>query len=474
MKEHIKIQPTAKLEQRLSLTPSMRQALRLLQMGAAEVEEEVNACIERNPFLDTDNRGDSAVTEGLPVENTANQSGEIEVLLLSTPEEEWYRDNTSGGNDIPAISVISLREHLQNQIPMLRLSDKMRQIVNVLIDSLDERGYLVDSEEILMKLISSEHPLKRSELRQAILLLQTLDPPGIAASSLQESFVLQLQVLPNSKARDNAILLCENHFTDLKEQSWGKIRRHLGCNEIELQEILAILRRLVSAPGRLYATEPTTYINPDVIVIKVGTGRWTTAINMASVPRVRLDTSYMQFLEQNKTTDGVSNHHLRTQAQEAQDLIKHVRSRYITLLRTAQAIVHHQIPFMESGDPSHIKPLLMRTIATELNLNEGTISRTVSNKYMRSPHGIFEFRYFFSNSLQPSDKDSYSSTAVQSLILDYLREEDPRAPLSDDALCMALNRRGIHISRRTVTKYRDVMNIPTASQRRRHNDIRSH
>lgn len=450
------------LRQQLAITPQLQQALRLLQLSSLELEEELNRALSTNPLLEEDvgppNGPSVASDEGADAIGSveeANRSSEDFLLRgTSSPdedEEDWTEWSTSE---------CSLRDHLRNQLRLSQMPDRERALVHLVIDSLDEDGYLRTGLEELAELVPIEHDVDTDELAAAVRLVQTLEPAGVAARSLDECLQLQLasmaQDTPGLRAAREIV---DKHMSLLARHEFGKLQRLIGSDDTEVSAAWALIRSLDPKPGQRYAHDDTRYVIPDVIVAKVR-GRWTVSINSAVLPRVRLNRVYADAIA-GRDFAGTP---MAQQLQEARWLVRSMEQRFSTIQRVANAIVARQQRFLEYGEVA-MKPLTMKQIATELDLHESTVCRTVSGKFMATPRGVFEFKHFFSRQLATVSGGSCSASAVRAVLKELIAGEDPHRPLSDATLARLLGEHGLKVARRTVSKYRNLMRLPAGEMR---------
>ncbi|MCF8207678.1 MAG: RNA polymerase factor sigma-54 [Methylotenera sp.] len=491
-----------RLSQHLALTPQLQQSIRLLQLSTLELHQEVEQMLASNPLLETDEEfGVSApeLAANAPAEagdsaaDTAGDGGgEAEAPELSgedfggTEREDWEngteRDDFDGIRELPSSAGTgsgdgdeeresqesadtTLAEHLAQQLAGHHLSAEDRAVMQVLIESLNEDGYLEDPLEDIAAALADD-PEDREELldrlRFALRLMQNLEPLGIGARDLSECLVLQLRALPKSPAQIIAILICKGHLELLAKRDMRRLMAETGADETLLREAQGLITRLEPKPGRRFAQGAAAAIVPDVIVRKVGR-EFRVMLNPEVAPKLRINELYANALR--ATRGGISNSPLGAQLQEARWFIKNIQQRFDTILRVSQAIVERQRGFFTHGELA-MKPLVLREIADELGLHESTISRVTTAKYMATMWGTFELKYFFGSGLSTEAGGEASSTAVRALIKQFVAAEDCKKPLSDSALAAMLEEQGIQCARRTVAKYREAMKIAPANLRK--------
>jgi RNA polymerase sigma-54 factor len=368
-------------------------------------------------------------------------------------------DEDGDYQDIQAAGV-SLREHLDQQIALSPLSDRDRALVRFLIEALDDDGYLHQPLEELLELLPQDAEVELDDLAIALCHVQSLEPAGIGARSPQECLALQLLALPESAIRPLALEIVTSHLELLAERNFARIRKLTGCDDEGLREAQALICSLDPHPGSRYSTAETRYVLPDVIVRKLR-GQWSVSLNQEAMPRLRINRLYASLLQQNRAQGGG----LGGQLQEARWLIKNVQQRFDTILRVSQAIVDQQRQFFDHGDVA-MRPLTLREIADQLELHESTVSRVTTQKYMATPRGVFELKYFFGSHVATDTGGAASSTAIRALIRQLVDAEDSKKPLSDARIAEILGEQGIVVARRTIAKYRESLNIPPVSLRK--------
>lgn len=492
-----------RLSQHLALTPQLQQSIRLLQLSTLELHQEVEQMLASNPLLETEEEFSVSTPElaaNAPAESgteasagESESSGEVaEAPELSaedfggTEREDWEngteRDDFDGIRELPSSSgsgsgeddgeresqesaELTLAEHLIQQLAGHHLSAEDRAVIQVLIESLNEDGYLEDTlEEIAAALAEDEEDREEllDRLRIAQRLLQSLEPAGIAARDLSECLVLQLHAQPRSAAQAIALLICKSHLELLAKRDMRRLMMETGADETLLREAQVLITRLEPKPGRRFAQAAAAAVVPDVIVRKVGR-EFRVMLNPEVAPKLRINELYANALR--ATRGGISNSPLGGQLQEARWFIKNIQQRFDTILRVSTAIVERQRGFFTHGELA-MKPLVLREIADELGLHESTISRVTTAKYMATSWGTFELKYFFGSGLSTEAGGEASSTAVRALIKQFVAAEDTKKPLSDSALAAMLEEQGIQCARRTVAKYREGMKIAPANLRK--------
>ncbi|MGS0895387.1 RNA polymerase factor sigma-54 [Burkholderia stagnalis] len=468
------------MRQHLALTPRLQQSLRLLQLSTLEFQQELRQALDMNPFLD-DGQGDDEAAGAAPDPDPATEAappeappdrddarlpdGDVPYTAAPAPHGAGRQSHdtldASPGEWLAAEP--SLRQQLHDALRLHPLNRRDREAARIVIDALDDDGYL--RQELAELLVAADPALLLSEqdLAIALRLVQMLDRPGIAARSLSECLVLQLDALAaDTPALAEAKTIAHELLDRLARRETAEIQRRLGCNARTLQAACALVRGLDPRPGNHYGSTRGDYVVPDVIVRQVRDD-WIVTINPAVLPRARLHERYATLFAQ---SSGERDSPLGQQLQEARWLIRNVQKRFDTIQRVGECIVARQRDFFRYGEIA-MKPLVLRDIAEELELHESTVSRATGNKYMATPHGTFEFKHFFPRRLEAAGRGACSASAAKVLIRDMIAAERHTEPLSDVALAANLAGRGILLARRTVTKYRQGMKIPPADLRRR-------
>jgi len=463
-----------KLSQHLALTPQLQQSIRLLQLSTLELEQELEKYLVENPLLE---REEEEYAPPLPP--TGSQEGETATPEKTEPEpaepstaddESWlgeesayptasgsFDDDDNEYQDVQAATT-SLREHLTWQLGLMSIPERDRTLVRCLIEALDDDGYLTQSLDELAEVLPPELEIEPEELQIALRHLQHFDPTGVGARNAQECLALQLEVLPGDATQILALKIVRNHLELLAGRDFTKLKKHTGCDDDALRAAQTLIRSLNPRPGAQYAALDARYITPDVVVRKLR-GVWTVNVNSDAYPRLRINRLYAQILSKQRGSG------LAGQLQEARWLIKNVQQRFDTILRVAQAVVDRQRQFFDHGEVA-MRPLVLREIADILGLHESTISRVTTQKYMATPRGIFELKYFFGSHVATETGGACSATAIRALIKQLIGSEDPKKPLSDSQISEVLGQQGIVVARRTIAKYREALNISPVNLRK--------
>lgn len=449
--------------QQLALTPQLQQSIRFLQLSAQELELEVAQALLDNPLLEHEEEYD---TEADVAEADAAQAQEDRWTTQSLSSRA-SNNNADDEPTRPETALIkTLQGHLLEQLHLTRAGARDSALVTLLIDELDDNGYLPTPLPDIHACLPPELAVDYDELQTALRLLQSFDPPGVGATSLSDCLCLQLSHT-NSMAKASLpppILACamdiaRNHLNLLATGNLNRLRDALACDHETLRAAHAALLRLEPRPARNWAASTADYITPDVLVRRIK-NRWVARVNAAVMPRLRVNPAYESML-----TDAPPIPALQTQVQQAHWLIKSVNQRFVTVSRVAQAIVDRQRDYFEHG-VGGMRPLLLRDIAQELELHESTISRATKQKYAQTPWGVIELKRFFGTAVHTDDGASTSATAVRSLILKLVSEESTAKPLSDSRIADLLAEQGVVIARRTVAKYREAAGIEPAILRK--------
>jgi RNA polymerase sigma-54 factor len=467
-----------KLSQHLTLTPQLQQSIRLLQLSTLELNAEVERLLQENPLLE---KVDEEETGGPPPElitpvmvaaTPADKPGESSDAaaeaadVLAGADGDWGPASPGDDDDDSfqpqQVATSSLRDHLNEQLALLNLPLRDRQIVAALIDALDEDGYLTTSLEELLELFPEELELDADELSIALKHLQHMEPAGVGARDAAECLALQLKALPeDTPFRGEALKLVQNHLQLLAARDFGKLKRLLHADDACLRSMRLLITSLNPRPGGGFSKTEANYVIPDVVVRKLR-GRWVAALNEAAMPKLRLNRIYADILTRNREA---SNQQLAAQLQEAKWLIRNVQQRFETILRVSQAIVDRQRHFFEHGEVA-MRPMVLREIAEILNLHESTISRVTTQKYMLTSRGTYELKYFFGSHVATDTGGAASATAIRALIKQLIGAEDPKAPLTDSRIADLLSDQGILVARRTIAKYREALQIPPVNMRK--------
>lgn len=462
-----------KLSQHLALTPQLQQSIRLLQLSTLELEQELEKYLQDNPLLERveEEYAPPPVASDAQSSEPETAKPEIEEPPSSSADEDsWlgeessyssssgsFDDDDNEHHDVQAATT-SLCEHLSWQLGLMNIPDRDRTLVECLIGALDEDGYLSQSLDELAEALPAELEIEREELQIALKHLQNFDPTGVGARNAPECLALQLDALPADATQVLALRIVRGHLELLASRDFAKLKKLLDCNDDQLRAAQFLICSLNPRPGAQYAPLDARYITPDVVLRKLR-GQWTVTINGDAFPRLRINSLYAQILSKQRGSS------LAGQLQEARWLLKNVQQRFDTILRVAQSIVDRQRQFFDHGEVA-MRPLVLREIADILGLHESTISRVTTQKYMATPRGIFELKYFFGSHVSTDAGGACSATAIRALIKQLVGAEDPKKPLSDSQISEVLGQQGIVVARRTIAKYREALNIPPVKLRK--------
>ena len=505
-----------KLGQSLTMTPQLQQAIRLLQLSTLDLQQEIQQALESNPMLETseeEEQAGEAANSADDSKETASQDDGTESQQASTSESDtssdwdesengpdWSSETDSpdtipddlpvdtAWDDIyqPAPSTATrnddendydfetrnsptetLRDHLEWQLNLTPLNERDQAIAHALLDAVNNNGYLTSPlEEIHSGMVeeTDEDPLEFDEVEAVLHRLQHFDPPGVFARDLQECLLIQLnQLPPNTPWLSQARLVITHYINLLGNRDYAQLLRRSRLKEDQLRDVLALITTLNPRPGDTIDQAEPDYVIPDVIVRK-HQNRWRVELNPEIAPRIRVNASYASLIK--RADSSADNTYMRDQLQEAKWFIKSLQSRNETLLKVATRIVEHQQGFLDKGEEA-MKPLILSDIAQVVEMHESTISRVTTQKYMHTPRGIFELKYFFSSHVSTDEGGECSSTAIRAMIKKLISAETPKKPLSDSKIAAMLGDQGINVARRTVAKYREAMHIPPSNERKR-------
>ena len=463
-----------KLGQQLTMTPQLQQAIRLLQLPVLELQAQVQEALESNVMLEAEEEEQIDLTS---LDQPAPTGEDDEVVPDTTDEivvemeDPWAESSTPSGDgraqdddDRPLEFTDDrerdLHQHLVWQLEISRLDPRQVWIGEALVDALNDDGYLTESTADIARSLSADLPVTEEDVEQVLAFIQTLDPPGVGARTASECICLQLaQLEPETPGRELALKIARNHLQAVADRDHAALRRLLEADEDSLLEALALIRGCHPRPGSAFESAQPEYIVPDVFVRRTEQG-WAVEINPASVPRLKVNQGYASLVS--RSADYAS---LRAQLQEARWLIRSLEIRNDTLLKVARTIVQRQAAFLEQGDEA-MQPMILRDVAEAVSMHESTISRVTTGKYMHTPRGIFEFRFFFSSHVAGADGGDVSSVAIRARIRKLIADEVPEKPLSDAQLAEVLSREGVKVARRTVAKYREALGLASSSERR--------
>jgi RNA polymerase sigma-54 factor len=448
-----------RLKQQLTLTPRLQQSVKLLQLSALECVQELHQAIAQNPFLEESAESTEASDSRAEREEAADDSSSRADLDFSSSG-----GGRGSGEETPdwtewTASPSTLHDSLRDQLLLLGLTERDHVLANLIVDALDDDGFLRLPLEDVAALVPGAAP---GEIETALRIVQTLEPSGIAARSLGECLALQLEAMDrDTPGRNIALDVVQNRLSQMAARDNTRLLEALGCSAEELRLAMELIRSLDPRPGSKVGTFEPRAIVPDVIVRKEKK-RWLVTVNSAIYPRIRVNQQYADYFRQARDGETAL---LAQHLQEARWLVRNLEQRFLTIQRVAEAVVARQRNFFEYGDLA-MRPLTLREIADELGLHESTVSRATSHKFMATPRGVVAFKRFFSRQLATTSGGSCSATAIRALLREFIAAEDRRNPLSDVQLTELLADRGVKVARRTVTKYRRSMQLPAVDFRR--------
>ncbi|WP_353389754.1 RNA polymerase factor sigma-54 [Halopseudomonas sabulinigri] len=493
-----------KMGQQLTMTPQLQQAIRLLQLSSLDLQQEVQEALEANPMLEMADDGDDDYSAGSNDANDSDNTGDDTSVSVPEPvsldaidqhsqpeqdgnwneqipnelpvdtqwedvyqtsasslpsqdEEDWdYTSRTGTGE--------TLQSHLEWQLNLIPMSETDYEIAIALIDGINTDGYLEESLDDILASLPPEMEVEMDEVEMVLHRIQQFEPVGIGARDLRECLLLQIRQLPaDTPMLEQATRVIRDHLELLGSRDFSQLMRRSKLKEDQLRDAVALIQTLNPRPGGEIASGEPEYVIPDVIVRK-DNNRWLVELNQESVPKVRVNGQYASMVRRADSSE--DNTYLRNHLQEARWFIKSLQSRNETLMKVATQIVEHQRGFLEQGEEA-MKPLVLHDIAEAVGMHESTISRVTTQKFMHTPRGIFELKYFFSSHVGTSEGGEFSSTAIRALIKKLVAAENPKKPLSDSKIAGLLEEQGIEVARRTIAKYRESLNIAPSSERKR-------
>jgi len=504
-----------RLGQQLTMTPQLQQAIKLLQLSSLDLQQEIQEALDSNVMLEIDENNtsdrvngdnpdsDKSAQESTSKENTSaepNNDSSGDDFLAEAKNDQVDFENTQ--NDIPDElstdscwddvydnvsnytagqsssswsgddSILfenngktedSLKEHLQWQMEMTPFSETDRKIADSLIDAIDEGGYLTQTLEEILESFSTEDDIELEEIEAVLHQIQNFDPPGVGARDLQENLLLQLRALDsNTPWLSEAKILVSRHLKLLANRDFATLKRRMKLNESKLAEVISLIKSLSPRPGSHISDEKPHYITPDVYVKKIK-GDWYCELNPDSAPTIKINEQYLQLVKGAKKDSEMNS--IKDHLQEARWFIKSLQSRNETLLKVSRCILNFQKDFFEYG-AEHMRALVLADVAEVVEMHESTISRVTTQKYMHTPRGIFELKYFFSSHVNTASGGEASATAIRAIIKKFIAQEDSRKPLSDNKISSMLAEQNYKVARRTVAKYRESMSIPPSNERK--------
>jgi RNA polymerase sigma-54 factor len=498
-----------KLGQSLTMTPQLQQAIKLLQLSTLDLEQEIQSILESNPMLEVSEEsegvsesGEAEQEQNAIGDTSANSADESTLTLAADSAGETADENSDWQENIPEDLPIdtkwdeiytsalpaspgqntsqpfnempdlenreahseSLSEHLEWQLNLTPMSDTDRLIAETIIDALLPSGLLSTTCEDLLTNFDPEFEIELDEIEAVRHRIQQFDPLGVASLNLQDCLMVQLAQYPaDTPWREQAAMIIHRHLPLLASRDFTQLMRRTRLKEKELGEVIELIRSLNPKPGDWYEENTAEYIVPDVYV-KKDEKKWVVELNPSIAPKIKINSQYAGLIK--RADNGADNNFLKDNLQEAKWFLKSLHSRNETLLKVASKIVAHQKEFIEQGEEM-MKPLILADIARDVDMHESTVSRVTTRKYMHTPRGIFELKYFFSSHVATAEGGEFSSTAIRAIIKKLVAAEDPRKPLSDNKIAKVLDEKGIKVARRTIAKYRESMSIAPSNERKR-------
>ena len=488
-----------KLGQHLTMTPQLQQAIKLLQLSGIELQQEIQQALESNPMLETeedsrdkkeasetnesnnsndneqnnDHNNESIQNENIGSDTGIQQTDMPDDLPVDSNWDDVYESTASYSQsqeqdrdyEVHGETSQSLHEHLMWQLEMSTFSKTDEIVAIAIVDSIDEDGYLsIDLQNLHESLSKELEELEFDEVEAVLHRIQNFDPPGIASRDIRESMLIQLKQYDSQTPwLTEAVRLIRDYFDMLANREFTQLTRKLKISEQDLQLVINLIQSLNPRPGGIISNTKPEYIIPDVFVKKIK-GKWKVELNPEVMPKLRVNTVYSSMIK--RADNSSDNNYLKNQLQEARWLMKSLRSRSETLLKVSKCIVERQQAFLDFGEEK-MNPLVMFDIAEKVDMHESTISRVTTKKYMHTPKGIYELKYFFSSHVSTAGGGSCSSTAIRAMLKKLVASESPSKPLSDSKLAKLLEDKGINVARRTVAKYREALLIPPSNERKR-------
>jgi RNA polymerase sigma-54 factor len=464
---------STRLSQRLILTPSLQQAIKLLPLTTLELAEVLDQEVMENPLLEEVPVQETLSTEEVAQEEAREEREKPEDSLKEIDVEKFFEDYFDDARDrrgrpaeVPELPPIEntltesldLYDHLLWQLRMTVSDELTMEIGEAIIQNLDEDGML----RMPLEDVANLGPYPLAEVEKALAVVQSLDPAGVAARSLTECLRIQLRVL--GLENSPADLMVRDHLKQLQSHQYGEISRHMGLSAEEVAHHLEIVKRLDPRPGNRYSPERSAYILPDVFVVKEGED-YKIVLNDDGLPKLRISPTYRRMLDDRQADSEETRAYVKEKLRSALWLLKSVDQRQRTIYKVSESIVRHQRAFLDHGI-SHLRPLVLRDVASDIGMHESTVSRVVANKYMHTPRGVFELRFFFHSGITSSMGEAVSSVTIKQRIRKMIEGEDPQRPLSDSRIADVLGTEGLPLARRTVAKYREELRIPPSNLRK--------
>jgi RNA polymerase sigma-54 factor len=474
-----------RIGQHLTMTPQLQQAIRLLQLSTLELQSEVQEALESNPMLEQEDGGnnegqDSASgLNGSELETPLQSQEDTETIPDELPTDSSWEDvfdtgatsysapESDNGRDIMETVTVSgegLHDHLVWQLELTHFSDTDQHIARNIIDAIDTDGYLTTSIAEIHKQLDERLGIELDEVRAVLHRIQQFDPVGVGAQDLRENLLLQLQQFDaDTPWLKEARLLIRDHFNLLSSRNYTRLASKMKLATDDLQHVIHLIQSLNPRPGSTFDTAEPEYIIPDVYVVKKN-DRWQIELNSEATPKLRINKLYANMIK--RGSNSKDNNYLRDNLQEARWFLKSLQSRHETLLKVSSCIVERQQGFFEHGEEA-MRPMVLRSVADAIEMHESTVSRVTTRKYMHTPRGIYEFKYFFSSHVSTESGGECSATAIRAIIKKLVAAENPAKPLSDSKMASVLAEQGINVARRTIAKYRESLSISPSNERKR-------
>jgi RNA polymerase sigma-54 factor len=470
---HQKLGLSPRLSQRLILTPSLQQAIKLLPLTTLELAEVLEQEVMENPLLEEVPVEETKATEELAQEEPPAERERAEDPLKEIEVERFFEDYFDDGGDrrarpadLPEVPPIEntltetpdLYDHLLWQLRMSEADESAFEIGEAIVQNLDEDGLL----RVPLEDVAAMGPWPIAAVEAALALVQSFDPPGVAARSLTECLRIQLRVL--GLENSPADVMVRDHMKQLQSHQYPEISRQMGLTAEEVAHHLEIIRGLSPRPGNRYSSKRSDYVLPDVFVVKEGE-EYKIVLNDDGLPRLRISPTYRRMLDHKEPGSEETRAYVKDKLRSALWLLKSVEQRQRTIYKVAESIVRHQRAFLDHGI-SHLRPLVLRDVASDIGMHESTVSRVVANKYMHTPRGVYEMRFFFHSGITSTMGEAVSSVTIKDRIKKMIEEEDASRPLSDSRIAEVLGAEGLPLARRTVAKYREELRIPPSNLRK--------
>ncbi len=449
-----------KIGQQLTMTPALQQAIKLLQLSSLELQTEIQTVLESNPMLEKEEESsDISIDEVQPTEKPDDDFGskawEDRVSTPSKPLSSEFEPQQA--------QQLTLKDHLIWQMELTPFTPTDRLIAKAIIEDINEDGFFEGQIDEMTAMFDPSYEIDTDDLNLVLKRIQHFDPVGVGARNLQECLIIQLDALPTtSKVHERAKRCLESFMPLLGKRDYANLKRKLRVSEQELKDVLKLIQSLNPRPGGEIGTRVADYIIPDAFVIK-RQGEWVVELNPDNAPKISINDHYARLVNQAQSSS--DSQYIKDQLQEARFFLKSLQNRHDTLLKVVNSIVEHQQEFLEHGE-AHMKPMILQDVAQAIDMHESTVSRATTQKFVHTPRGTYELKFFFSSHVTNDQGDSCSSTAIRALIKELVANENPNKPLSDAKIAAHLEDKGIRVARRTVAKYRESMKIQPSNERK--------